>query len=444
MIKRAHEAQRPRRFFRGASLYLGLIAIFVAGCLLEPAFISLDNQRDVLQRVSINGVLAVGMTLVIITAGIDLSVGSMLSLCSVLCAMMVMGREWNRGNLLAVACTGCAAAYAGAFAVWRLLSRPGLNRTVRLCAAGAAGIALLALTVGWGTSQAHAGFGVLGLLVFVPIVGATLGSVSGFIIARGRLQAFIVTLAMMIALVGMAKYVAGKGGQIHAIYVLSAEEQSSEQGLDMLRKQLAAEGKGYASESFAALGRSVVHVRTWDERLQRRASAAVVPIPGLFFLGCVLVAAGVLSRLPFGRYVYAVGGNEETARFSGINVAAVKTGVYAISGLMAGLGAVLYCAMYGQGKPDAGQGGELDAIAAVVIGGASLTGGRGRIAGTLVGVLIFGYLSNILVLKGIPSEVQDILKGAIIIGAVVMQEGRLGQGLLDSWRRRKLRKETGP
>ena len=416
------------------SLYLGLIAIFIVGCLLEPSFITLDNQRDVLQRVSINGVLAVGMTLVILSAGIDLSVGSLLSLCSVICAMMVMGRQWNRGNTLAVLCIAYAAFHGGTLIVWRLLGRRAVPRLPRALLAGLVGAALAAALAGWGAGQVHRGFGVLGVLVFVPVVGALLGSVNGLVIAKGRLQPFIVTLAMMISIVGMAKYIAGKGGEIHAIYVLSAEDQADREGLETLHRQLSADGKGYASESFAALGRNLLRVSSWNERLGRSVPVDVIPAPGLFFLGCVLAAGFVLSRLPFGRYIYAVGGNEETARFSGINVDAVKIGVYAISGAMAGLAAVLYCAMYGQGKPDAGQMGELDAIAAVVIGGTSLMGGRGRIAGTLVGVLIFGYLSNILVLKGIPSEVQDIAKGVIIVSAVLLQEGRLAQWAIRAWR----------
>ena len=421
--------------FRGASLYAGLAAIFIAGCLLEPSFLTLDNQRDVLQRVSLNGILAVGMTLVILTGGIDLSVGSMMSLCSVLCAMLVMGREWSRGCALAAGAGGLAAAVLVLGLIVRRRQTGGVGR-VRLALGVAGGVAAGAAVAGWVALQARTGFGVIGVLALVPAVGALLGAVSGSIVARGRLQPFIVTLAMMIALVGLAKYVAGKGGQIHAIYVLSAEESAdSGGGLEALRQQLAGEGKGFAPESFAALGRSLVRVRTWDERRGRTAEAEIVPVTGLFFLGAALAAHLVLTRLRFGRHVYAVGGSEETARFSGIDVASVKTGVYAISGAMAGLAAVLYGAMYGQGKPDAGQMGELDAIAAVVIGGTSLMGGRGRMAGTVVGVLIFGYLNNILVLKGISSEIQDILKGVIIVAAVLLQEGMPGRWAGRMWRR---------
>jgi simple sugar transport system permease protein len=426
----AQSLSRLRRSLRWLSLFLGLIAIFVVGCIVSPAFIHLDNQRDVLQRVSINGVLAVGMTMVILTAGIDLSVGSMLSLCSVLCAMMLMGRTWTKASGLAIGCMGFAGLCGLVLCAVRLAK--GRSASGVACAVAAAVSCAVAW---WGWRQVPVGFGVLAVLVFVPAVGALLGSLSGVVIAKGKLQPFIVTLAMMILAVGLAKYVAGKGGQIHAIYVMSEEQKSDQAGFEMLRQQLAQEGKDYASESFAALGRSILTVKTWNERRGEYVGQRLIPVPGLFFLGCVIAAHFVLAKLPFGRYIYAVGGNEETARLSGINVDAVKVGVYAISGTMAGLAAVLYCAMYGQGKADAGQMGELDAIAAVVIGGTSLMGGRGRVVGTLVGVLIFGYLSNILVLKGIPSEVQDILKGLIIVAAVLLQEGRIAD-----WARRAVRR----
>jgi simple sugar transport system permease protein len=149
----------------------------------------------------------------------------------------------------------------------------------------------------------------------------------------------------------------------------------------------------------------------------------LIPIPGLFLLGAWLLAALVLNKLPLGRYIYAVGGNEEASRLAGVPVGTVKIFAYTASGLLAGVAAVLYCAQYTQGKADAGQGKELDAIAAVVIGGTSLMGGRGSILGTLVGVMIFGYLTNILQLKAVSSEIQDILKGVIIVVAAVAQSG---------------------
>jgi simple sugar transport system permease protein len=149
-------------------------------------------------------------------------------------------------------------------------------------------------------------------------------------------------------------------------------------------------------------------------------------MPGIFFLAAIIIYAGVLRLTPFGRYVYAIGGNEEAARLSGIDSGRVKVLTYALSGLLAGIAAVLYVAQYRQGKPDAGAGLELDAIAAVVIGGTSLMGGRGGLAGTFCGVLIFGLLSNILQLHNIDSNLQLVLKGLIIIGTVLVQERNAG------------------
>jgi simple sugar transport system permease protein len=148
-------------------------------------------------------------------------------------------------------------------------------------------------------------------------------------------------------------------------------------------------------------------------------------VPGLFFLGAVAVFAVLLRLTVFGRYVYAIGGNEEAARLSGIPVDRVKIAAYAFSGMLSTLAGILYVAQYRQGKPDAGAGLELDAIAAVVIGGTSLMGGRGALAGTLVGVLIFGLLSNILQLHNINSNLQLVFKGAIIIVTVLLQERNL-------------------
>jgi simple sugar transport system permease protein len=152
----------------------------------------------------------------------------------------------------------------------------------------------------------------------------------------------------------------------------------------------------------------------------------VIPVPGIFFLVVVLIFGFVLKYSAFGRYIYAIGGNEQAARLAGIQVDQIKVAVYSISGMLACLSGVLYTSQYRQGKPDAGAGGELDAIAAVVIGGTNLMGGKGTMTGTFVGVLIFGFLTNILLLKNINSNIQFVLKGAIILAAVLLQEGQLG------------------
>jgi simple sugar transport system permease protein len=204
----------------------------------------------------------------------------------------------------------------------------------------------------------------------------------------GRLQPFIVTLAMMVTALGIARLTAGQNNAVLPVYTGSN-----------------------ATEDFENL-RSLVF--------------GIVPMPGIFFLAAIILYAVVLRLTPFGRYVYAIGGNEEAARLSGIDSGRVKIVTYALSGLLAGVAAVLYVAQYRQGKPDAGAGLELDAIAAVVIGGTSLMGGRGGLAGTFCGVLIFGLLSNILQLHNIDSNLQLVLKGLIIVGTVLVQERNAG------------------
>ena len=222
-----------------------------------------------------------------------------------------------------------------------------------------------------------------------------LGAINGALIVEGRLQPFIATLAMMVSALGIGRLTAGQDYAVVPVYT----------GTN-------------ASQSFEIL-RSMV----WG----------LVPMPSIFFLAAIVFFGAVLRFTTFGRYVYAIGGNVEAAKLSGIKVAQVQFAAYVISGMLAGVAGVLFVAQYRQGKPDAGSGLELDAIAAVVIGGTSLMGGRGGLAGTFVGVLIFGLLSDILQLQNIDSNVQLLMKGLIIVGTVLVQEQNLGQ-LLARWR----------
>lgn len=399
-----------RNLARYLTLFVGLGGLFVAGALLHPQFLTIANQRDVLGQVSINGILAVGMTLVILTAGIDLSVGSVMSLCTVVCAMLLMERPAGYAGLTRAHWIVLPAM------LWPLLllrvwrsgrSNSGSSSARWLTAAVFAvfSVLVLAVLLAWplvfGSPQS---FSTLGVLLIVPLVGGLMGLINGVIITKTRLQPFIVTLAMMVSAVGLAKFIAGQGGQIHAIYTGDAERAG-------------------APASFEQLGTTILTVGHETLRNGKVRELKLVPIPGLFLLGAWLWAAFVLHKLPLGRYVFAVGGNEEASRLAGVPVGGVKVFVYTACGVLAGLAAVLYCAQYTQGKADAGQGKELDAIAAVVIGGTSLMGGRGSILGTLVGVMIFGYLTNILQLKAVSSEIQDILKGVIIVVAAVAQSG---------------------
>ncbi|MBZ9742744.1 MULTISPECIES: ABC transporter permease [unclassified Mesorhizobium] len=390
-------------------LYWGLIAIFLIGVLGSPVsskgnniFLSYGNLLDVLRQVSTTGLIATGMTAVIITGGIDLSVGSLMAICSVVCAMLLTVPGVTPGVVLGVPTVALVALCLG-FVVTRFVflnlekSRAGADavaRDVRLDAVrglvtpAIVGIVLCCLSLWYLLPQIEPKFGVLGVLLVAPCVGLLFGAINGFIIVGGRLQPFIVTLAMMVTALGIARLTAGQNNAVLPVYTGSNA--------------------------------------TADFELLRSLVFGVIPMPGLFFLGAIVIYGAVLRFTPFGRYVYAIGGNEEAARLSGIAAGRVKIATYAISGLLAGIAAVLYVAQYRQGKPDAGAGLELDAIAAVVIGGTSLMGGRGSLIGTFCGVLIFGLLSNILQLHNINSNLQLVLKGMIIIGTVLVQERNAG------------------
>ena len=394
--------ERIFKFILTTKLFWGLAVLYATGVVLSPVnnkgvniFLSPGNQADVLRQVSNNGIIAVGMTLVILTGGIDLSVGSMMALGSVICAMLLTQQGWTNASLFSIPILAVVCVIICLYLIPLIaMNVPGAaHRTAekpatKIVAAGAfAGIILAAVAVAWTMGQLEPKFGVPGVLVTVPAVGLALGALNGVIIAKGRLQPFIVTLAMMVAILGLARLLAGQDAAVYPVYTGSN-----------------------ATEDFDVLRALVFNV---------------VPVPGIFFLFAVFLFGFVLKVSTFGRYVYALGGNEQAARLAGIRVDRVKISVYAISGMLAALAGVLYTAQYRQGKPDAGTGAELDAIAAVVIGGTNLMGGRGSMTGTLVGVLIFGFLGNILLLKNIDSNTQLVLKGLIILGAVLLQEGQM-------------------
>jgi simple sugar transport system permease protein len=397
------------RLVSRTKLYWGLIAIFLIGVLGSPVsskgnniFLSSGNLLDVLRQVSTTGLIATGMTAVIITAGIDLSVGSLMAIGSVVCAMLLTIPGDTPASLMGIPAVGLTALAIGILATRfvftnqaKIAAGDGAHRHVELdpmrgwIVPAVIGVVLAGLALWYLLPQVEDKFGVVGVLIVVPCVCMLFGALNGVIIVAGRLQPFIVTLAMMVTALGVARLTAGQNNAVLPVYT----------GTN-------------ATENFEVL-RSLVF--------------GVVPMPGLFFLGAILLYGAVLRFTPFGRYVYAIGGNEEAARLSGIASGRVKIATYAVSGLLAGIAAVLYVAQYRQGKPDAGAGLELDAIAAVVIGGTSLMGGRGSLAGTFCGVLIFGLLSNILQLHNINSNLQLVLKGVIIVGTVLVQERNAGE-----------------
>ena len=389
--------------FRRSKLYWGLGFLLLFGALSSPLtskgvniFLSLGNMTDVLRQVSVTGIVAVGMTLVILIAGIDLSVGSILALGTVICAMLLTQDGWTTASTIGVPAVG-AVVFICSWALISVMRGLSLGKASRrgsqtgpavtaliavVCASVATGLMI------WLSAQVPGKFGVIAVLITVPCVCAAFGAINGALIVYGRLQPFIVTLAMMVGALGLARLIAGQDTAVYPVYT----------GTN-------------ATENFEAL-----RILLWG----------VIPVPGLFFLSVLAVFYALTRYTTYGAYLLAIGGNELASRLAGINVSRIKIATYTISSALAGLAGILYVAQFRQGKPDAGMGLELDAIAAVVIGGTSLMGGRGTVVGTMVGVLIFGFLGNILQLNNIDGNSQLVLKGVIIIAAVLLQEGQLG------------------
>lgn len=324
----------PRELARRYGVGLALLGLVLVAAIFVRGFASVGNLTTVLLHVSVNAILALGMTFVIVTGGIDLSVGSVVGLAGVLTAATLTGSA----------------------------------------ALGAVGATIVAIAVG-------------------VTSGAATGALNGTVTAYLRVAPFVVTLATMTVARGAARLMTG-GVPI---------------GFP------AADDPAYAAK-IAAL--DALHA-VGGGRIALPGVERGFPVPALLMLALVAVGAFVLTRTRFGRYVYAVGGNEEAARLSGVPVRAVKLAAYAIAGACAGLAAVLLTGQLRSGGPDAGMLYELNAIAAAVIGGASLLGGVGTAWGALLGALFIGVLNNALDLVGVPAFWQEIAKGAIILVAVL-------------------------
>ncbi len=400
------------RVLSRTKLYWGLIIICLVGALISPhtssgknIFLSYGNLTDVLRQVSITGLAATGMTIVILLGGIDLSVGSVMGFSTIICAMLLTRSDWTAASIMGVPAFALVS-FAVVASVAHFIrsgvarqsgagNRPGETQKGTWLMPAALGLIVAAFAAWFASAQVATKYGVVAVLLVTPSVAVMLGAINATLIVSGRLQPFIATLAMMVAALGLGRLTAGQDNAVIPVYT----------GTN-------------ATEAFETL-RSMV--------------GGMVPMPSLFFLAAIVICGAVLRFTTFGRYVYAIGGNIEAARLSGIRVARVQFTAYLIAAFLSGLAGVLFVAQYRQGKPDAGSGLELDAIAAVVIGGTSLMGGRGSLAGTFVGVLIFGLLSDILQLQNIDSNVQLVMKGLIIVCTVLVQEQNLGQFM--TWRR---------
>ncbi len=312
--KQAPPPDRPGRrtdvvaaLFRFQSLF-GLVAVFVVAVVFSPhyngeiLFLTSENLFNVVRAVSEIGIMAVGMTFVILVGGIDLSVGAVLGLAAVGSAVLMVDDD----------------------------------------------------------------LGVAATVVIVLLIGLFFGFLQGMASALFGIQAFIVTLAGMQIARGLARIWSG--------------------------------GQGVA--------------------------IALVPIPALIFSVVAVVAIVFLRTSAFSRHVYAIGGNEKAARLSGVPVNRVKVIVFCICGFLAALSGIVHAGQLNQGSPNDGFGYELDAIAAVVIGGTSLSGGRGSVVGTVAGALLLGVLNNFLGLHGVDPNVQLLVKGLVIVVAAGLQRLR--------------------
>lgn len=295
-------------------LVIALVIISALISFANPNFFTVPNLVNVVRQISINGILAVGVTFVLLTGGVDLSLGSVVALAGVVAA---------------------SAAHPQQYPV----------------------VVPLALGV---------------------LTGAACGAVNGFVVTKGRVAPFIATLGMMTVARGLALVVSG-GRPVSNL-----------------------------SPAFTRLGGDVMGI----------------PIPAIILAVIALLSYVFLKHLRLGRYIFAVGGNEHAAWASGINVGMVKLLAYTVCGALAGVAGVVLAARITTGQPNAGVGYELDAIAAVVIGGTSLSGGVGGVGGTILGSLLMGVINNGLDLMNVTSYYQSIVKGIIIVGAVLFDRTR--------------------
>ena len=289
---------------------LGVILSFISS-----NFLTVTNLLNVVRQIAVNGILAIGMTIVCLTGGIDLSVGSIVAFSGIIAA--------------------------------------GLLRDTS--------------------------YPIIVVVLAAIAVGAVCWLYNGYFVAYWNAAPFVVTLSMMTIARGMT-YVYSDGRPI-----------------SNLRTEFLTIGKG---------------------------SIAGIPIPTLILAVVFILGSIMLTKLKFGRYVYAVGGNENAAMVSGINVKRIKMMVYVLSGIACGIAAIILTARVSAGLPQAGESYELDAIAATVIGGTSLSGGRGRLWGTIVGAILLGIVNNGLDLLNVSSFYQQIVKGLIILGAILIDSKR--------------------
>ncbi|MBQ9844186.1 MAG: ribose ABC transporter permease [Oscillospiraceae bacterium] len=308
------------------AVFIALVLLVAAMVIFADGFATSSNLLNLLRQAAFNGLIAFGMTLVILSDGIDLSVGSVFALAAIICAELVMS---------------------------------GMNAALAV---------LIAL-----------------------VAGTALGLLSGFLVAKCRLQAFIATLITMTAYRGLA-YIITDGKPISRL----------------------AESAASGSFFFKALGKGNVLL---FETIK-------LPIPALILLVAFLAVWFILTKTTFGRRIYATGSNAKCAKLVGVDTAKIKMACYGISGFLAALAGLLMCSRLNSAQPTFGDGYELDAIAATALGGTSMSGGRGKITGTIAGVLIIAVLNNGLNIMDVSSYYQQVIKAVVILVAVLSDRKR--------------------
>ena len=310
------ERSKAKQILSNFTLVFVVLGLGIILSIATPTFLKPTNLMNILRQVSINGILAIGMSLVCLTGGIDLSVGSIVAFSGILTAGM-------------------------------------LNFTS------------LPIPI---------------IVIIAVLVGAAMGLVNGYFVAYWNAPAFVVTLAMMTIGRGLT-YIYCDGKPISKL-----------------------------PDEFLQIGKGSV--------------LGGLPVPTIILIIVFIIFATMLAKFKLGRYIYAVGGNAQAAMVSGINVKLVTMLVYVFSGLCCGIAAVVLTARVSAGLPKAGDGYELDAIAATVIGGTSLSGGTGKLWGTLLGALLLGMVNTGLDLLNVTSYYQQVVRGLIILGAILIDTRR--------------------
>ena len=310
-VKLSNDKLSLSRLYDRFGVLVVFVLLFAVSCMLSDRFLQTSNLFNILRQISMFGILSVGMTFVIVSGGIDLSVGSIIALVCVITANMVNDH------------------------------------------------------------------GIIPAILVALLVGALVGLINGVGIAYGKLQPFIMTLGTMYMASGAASiYTNGTPISI----------------------------KG----NFSKIGNSMLF--------------NTIPLPAIYFIVILIAAYLVMRNTRFGRHVYSIGSNKEATRLAGVDVKKVTLSVYILSGVLAAVTGIIFAAQMASGSPVAGEGYEMNAITAAVVGGTSMSGGKGNLLGTFLGAVLMGILSNIMNLCGVSSYWQTVLTGLILVVAILVRK----------------------